>query len=283
MSYHLTIIGEGIVRTKRNYFISIVCLLFGFMATSVLGQETKEDPWAEELGAGAKLVVRSVSGPAKALLNRKVSISYTVKNKGKAASGAYKVRLYLSSDNETIPADARLLATVNFATGLAPGEIRKTTSKVRIPINALSGSYYFAAKAGGGSRVSAKEVAIVRFAVSTDGKVVDHKTALTWQQADDGITRNWQEATEYCRALVLGDKADWRLPSIAELETIIDYSRYDPAIDPVFECGLESYWSSSTVLSNLSGAWHVVFAHGNVLAATKNNNYYARCVRGTPW
>jgi|GEM_PF-1304534 len=271
------------MKTKRSYLISIVCLLFGFMATSALGQETQEDFLAEELGAGAKLVVSFVSGPAKALLNHKVSITYTVKNKGKAASGAYKVRLYLSSDNETIPADARLLATVNFATGLAPGELRKTTSKVRIPINGLSGSYYFAAKAGSGSRVSAKEVAIVRFTVSTDGKVVDHKTALTWQQADDGITRNWEEATEYCRALVLGDKADWRLPGIAELETIINYSQYDPAIDPAFECRLDSYWSSSTVANSPSGAWLVVFANGNVLATSKSNDYYVRCVRGTSW
>ncbi len=62
--------------------------------------------------------------------------------------------------------------------------------------------------------------------------------------------RNWADAKQYCEDLVLGGYDDWRLPNIDELETIIDYSRFDPAIDPVFNCRSGNYWSSSTYVYN---------------------------------
>ena len=36
-----------------------------------------------------------------------------------------------------------------------------------------------------------------------DGTVTDLNTNLMWQQSDDGTTRNWQEALDYCEALTL--------------------------------------------------------------------------------
>ena len=48
--------------------------------------------------------------------------------------------------------------------------------------------------------------------------------------------------------MVLGGKADWRLPSVDELGTIIDYSRSLPTIAPVFSCRWTKYWSGSTDL-----------------------------------
>jgi hypothetical protein len=75
------------------------------------------------------------------------------------------------------------------------------------------------------------------FAVYVDNKngtVTDTRTGLVWQQADDGVARTWADAGPYCENLVLGGYGDWRLPRIDELETLVDYSRYDPAIYPVF-------------------------------------------------
>jgi len=85
--------------------------------------------------------------------------------------------------------------------------------------------------------------------------------------------------------LVLGGKADWRLPNIYELETIIDYSRALPSIDPVFSCRWYSYWSSSTYVYYADYpdyAFHVNFWPGDVFAYYKPDVGYVRCVRGGP-
>ena len=64
--------------------------------------------------------------------------------------------------------------------------------------------------------------------------VTDQRTGLEWQKQDDGITRTWQAALDYCNGLSLAGHTDWRLPNIKELESITDDSRYIPAIDPIF-------------------------------------------------
>jgi len=60
-----------------------------------------------------------------------------------------------------------------------------------------------------------------------NGTVSDTSTGLMWQQdtARDGEgyydRMNWEEALAYCEALVLGDHADWRLPTIKDLDSIV--------------------------------------------------------------
>lgn len=72
-----------------------------------------------------------------------------------------------------------------------------------------------------------------------DGTVTDSATSLMWQQADDGLARDWVSSIEYCEDLVLGNYDDWHLPNAKELHSIVDYSRSpsatnSPAIDAVF-------------------------------------------------
>ncbi len=105
-----------------------------------------------------------------------------------------------------------------------------------------------------------------RFIDNGDGTVTDNLTGLMWQQetADlnhDGIITSgdidepgpdqttWQEALQYCDDLLLGTHTDWRLPNIRELHTIIDYSRRNPSIHPVFRCVSYIYWSSTSGVS----------------------------------
>lgn len=77
------------------------------------------------------------------------------------------------------------------------------------------------------------------FVDNGDGTVSDRATGLMWQKADDGRSRNWQEALAYAEGLVLAGHGDWRLPSAKELQSIVDYSRAPipsgcAAIDPLF-------------------------------------------------
>ncbi len=78
------------------------------------------------------------------------------------------------------------------------------------------------------------------FVENGDSTVSDLATGLMWQQTDDGIARDWQEALVYAEVSGLAGYNDWRLPNVKELQSIVDYTRSpqttnSPAIDPVFE------------------------------------------------
>jgi hypothetical protein len=116
------------------------------------------------------------------------------------------------------------------------------------------------------------------FSDQGDGTVADAATGLVWQQADDGIGRNWQEALNYCEGLELGAKSDWRLPNAKELQGIVDYTRSpdttdSAAIDPIFaaseiedpegETNFAFYWTNTTHLDGMElGSYAVYVAFG---------------------
>jgi len=272
------------MRVQKSFLAAVLCLFLGFSATISLAQQASAEVLAGGLGAGANLVVTSVSGPATAIQNQSISVTYTVENQGTVASGGYYVDLYLSTDKTISPSSERLLKNVKFATGLAPGASRTATSKVLVPLNGLAGNYYYGAVVGTSKKASLKPVSLPRYSWAYNNAAVsDHKTGLVWEPADDGQIRNWDDATQYCDDLVLGGKADWRLPSLNELATIIDYSRSNPAIDPIFTCRSGNYWSSSSLAGYEEGAWFAVFDYGYMDWRTKTQTYYVRCVRGGPW
>jgi hypothetical protein len=77
------------------------------------------------------------------------------------------------------------------------------------------------------------------FTDNGDGTITDHATGLMWQQADDGLARDWQGSLAYAEGLTLADYNDWRLPNAKELQSIVDYTRcpditQSAAIDPLF-------------------------------------------------
>jgi hypothetical protein len=114
-----------------------------------------------------------------------------------------------------------------------------------------------------------------------DGTVTDGVTGLMWQAQDSGSTYTWVNALAYCEGLSLAGQSDWRLPTLDELQSIVDYSRVSPAIDTLVFPGaaLYGYWSSSSYALNSYAAWQVYFTYGNVYDYDKANNFYARCVR----
>ena len=124
-------------------------------------------------------------------------------------------------------------------------------------------------------------IAVADFVDNGDGTVSDTATGLIWQQTDDGLKRNWQEALSYCEALILADKIDWRLPNIRELQSIVDDRRYNPAIDSSFNCNTDScYWAGSTNASQEYTGWLVHFLHGESNEYhSKRSMDYVRCVR----
>ena len=115
-----------------------------------------------------------------------------------------------------------------------------------------------------------------------NGSVVyDSKTQLSWQSTPSTKTFNWSDAKSYCNNLTYGGKEDWRLPNIDELKSLVDYSKYKPAIaTTLIDIKTDDYyWSSSKAVSSSSIAWVVDFSGGNDLWDLHSGTFYALCVR----
>ncbi len=141
--------------------------------------------------------------------------------------------------------------------------------------------YFYAKTAGFHARCVRGGQSSQSFTDNGDGTVTDNVTTLIWQQYNDNAL-TMLEAITYCEGLSLASHADWRLPNVNELQSLADYSVYNPAINAAYFPGthLVPYWSSTTYASRPSDAWGVNFSNGNVNYDDKASLYNARCVRG---
>ncbi|TNF29726.1 MAG: DUF1566 domain-containing protein [Deltaproteobacteria bacterium] len=79
------------------------------------------------------------------------------------------------------------------------------------------------------------------YTVHDDGTVTDEVTGLVWQ-ADVGAKQTLSEALAGAAGFDLGGHDDWRLPTIKELYTLIDFEGTDPTNCEVVEgCGAVPY------------------------------------------
>ena len=138
-----------------------------------------------------------------------------------------------------------------------------------------------------------------RFVVQTGGLVQDTLTQLVWQQDGSGtrtgcsgsgnLTCTWAEAQAYCAGLTLGGLSGWRLPSVKELSSLVDFTvAYPgPAINATAFPNTPSavFWTSAPYLgtpvypSSSGYAWRVSFYDGSSNDGDAGNSHRVRCVR----
>lgn len=119
-----------------------------------------------------------------------------------------------------------------------------------------------------------------RYVDNRDGTITDIAQGIMWQRKDDGVERSWQEAISYCDSLELAGNSDWTLPTESQLEALIS-TAYSPTIDPLFSVKPSYYWSSTESRTSVNSARYVNFYYGNTYTYSKDNPYYALCVRTT--
>jgi hypothetical protein len=120
-----------------------------------------------------------------------------------------------------------------------------------------------------------------RYSIAAPGTVLDKRTGLTWQQGVDAKLYAWADAQAFCAALTL-QGGGWRVPSMKELQTLLDVRLQSPAIDPTFfpDTPVESFWSSSLWVGDPTFAWHVYFSLGYArYKFTLDTPLRVRCVR----
>jgi hypothetical protein len=133
-------------------------------------------------------------------------------------------------------------------------------------------------------------IALAALVDNGNGTVSDTNTGLMWKKASEPGTYTWADALSHCENLVYpeaGGYSDWRLPNRNELQTLVDYDRFNPAIDPLLRSttiycwGCPVYWSSTTKASNPISAWQVEFSMGGCGWYTNKSILNAvRSVRG---
>jgi hypothetical protein len=96
-----------------------------------------------------------------------------------------------------------------------------------------------------------------------DGTVTDNVTGLIWESPSPNGSFSLAAAVGHCTGLNLGGFTDWRLPSVIELFSLVDFSVTNPTINTTHFPGTTpgTYWSSTP--SPLAGnQWIVTFSVG---------------------
>ncbi len=118
--------------------------------------------------------------------------------------------------------------------------------------------------------------------VMNNEAVLDRETGLVWER-DAGLgTYNWQDAITHCYNTDIGGRGGWRLPTIAELTTLVDKTQTDPALPaghPFINVQSSDYWSSTTAAAYTNCAWRVHFYKGDVYDLDWSLKHYVRAVR----
>jgi hypothetical protein len=128
--------------------------------------------------------------------------------------------------------------------------------------------------------------ASTRFVVLTDWSsqaVLDRETGLVWEQAPATTAQSWADTRTACFQSTKGGRKGWRLPSIAELFSLIDPSASNPALPaghPFTNVQLSNYWSGTTDAVIPSNAWGLNFVGGAQFSANKSVTIPVWCVRG---
>ena len=123
-----------------------------------------------------------------------------------------------------------------------------------------------------------------RFVEISVGEVLDKTTGLIWTRDNVGDEElDWADAKKACAKLELGGRS-WRLPTVQELLTLVNYERTEPAIDvEAFpSCKSACYWTSTPYASSPSGyAWCVNFDDGGSGWLDQGSEFFVRAVRAS--
>jgi hypothetical protein len=116
-----------------------------------------------------------------------------------------------------------------------------------------------------------------------NGTIADAQTGLTWQK-DHFMNANWQNSRDACDSLDIGGQKDWRLPTVYELASLVDWKKTGPSIDKTYFPTASSgamYWTVNPRVGTLDNVWTVFFSAGGVHDKAKTSLQAARCVRGS--
>ncbi len=160
-------------------------------------------------------------------------------------------------------------------------KLLKTTLQTFIAASAFAGTIGVLIPAGTAVATESQP----RFINNGDGTVKDNLTGLIWLKDANCLTmteNRWNLALEQTSALATGKcglsdgsrEGDWRLPNIREMQSLLDYSQYYPALPAghpftiVLDPLQTLYWTSTSLPPDIElweeYAWSVELNYGYV-------------------
>jgi len=140
---------------------------------------------------------------------------------------------------------------------------------------------------------------VPRFIDHGDGTITDSLTGLMWLKDATCLGINiWRNTALYITDFntypenyssrcydYTASYDDWRLPNLKELQSLIDYSQYEPPLPSGHpfknvQSSYFYYWTSSTYSNDPKGAWSVDIWYGIVYPFIKELQFFIWPVRG---
>lgn len=131
------------------------------------------------------------------------------------------------------------------------------------------------------------------FTVHDNGTITHHLTGLMWKRCTQGLSgedcatgtppfMSWSAALADAVVDTTANYRDWRLPSIKELESIVETCGFAPPINEKIFPATRSqyYWSGSTYAPNPLYAWVGGNEAGETAMLNKIATAHSRLVRG---
>lgn len=114
--------------------------------------------------------------------------------------------------------------------------------------------------------------------------VRDRRTGLVWQRNLSDQKWTLEQAEAYCAGVQTGGLSGWRLPTVAELQTLVDVRTTMPAADTEAFKNMKTQlcWTSTPYLGERateSSVWGVNFGAGLNRSIVKTGKASAMCVR----
>jgi hypothetical protein len=122
--------------------------------------------------------------------------------------------------------------------------------------------------------------------VLTNTTVHDRRTKLTWHRQAAVGRVTWEVAKSTCEGS-LADGGRWRLPTLLELQSLVDVRAATPAIDATAfpETPIEYFWTQTAYAGATDHYWAVNFDSGGAVGMTLSSpdggpsTLAVRCVR----
>jgi hypothetical protein len=163
---------------------------------------------------------------------------------------------------------------------------------VRSPVARSLACAAFLASAFAGVPAGRADAPPGRYVVDS-ATVKDTQTGLMWQRNVDSTkylavssctSGAICDGATYCANLTVNGITGWRLPTVQELLTIVDETRYSPAIDTTAfpaSTPIDDLFDSQSVYSSefIGAWWGVSFDYGVSMARYTMTPGYVRCVQ----
>lgn len=137
-----------------------------------------------------------------------------------------------------------------------------------------------------GSSLSGVPWPTPRFSGGLLGGYIDHLTGLKWAMPH-GTEVNWLSGVNHCSGFSTPLYSNWRMSTLRELHSLIDYSQENPALPAGHPFGTvhsNPYWTSTPEIYSTtfpSNAWTVRMLTGKVeVTPMSQESAYVWCVRG---